>query len=296
MNTELLQECKKRREQLKKMAPDSTFILASGREGHLQNFRPDSDFYYFTGFTEPHSIAVIRPSEKDSFILFVRPKDEFSELWDGFRYGVDGAKSRFDCDKTFAIDAFSQEIAQLISPTQKVYFAYGGNPTLDKVVIDAIDDAKNMPPRTGGGRLPIYDPQEITGELRVVKSSYEIQQMSEAARISVLGHRKAMSHCRPGLNERQVYSFLASGFYFEKADREGYCAIVAGGSNGTTLHYKKNDEDIPDDSLILIDAGAEFGFYTADITRTFPISGKFSPEQKDIYQSVLEVQKRSSKR
>lgn len=286
-----LSEFKKRREQLVQKHGDSAIILFSGSEGHWERFRAQSDFVYMTGFEEPEAIAVLLPGQKKSFHLFVRPRDPSKEIWDGYRYGLEGAKNLFGADESYDVSTFYQELPKLLMNVDKVYVSMHGTER-DLMVLRAIQNFISTMGRTGRGNLPIHDPKEIIGEMRVIKSEQEILWMKEACHISAQSHRNVMAQVCSGMNEKEVQAILFKEFYSQKAMKEGYFSIIAAGANATILHYRDNNSDSKPGDLLLIDAGAEKNYYTADITRAFPMNGKFSSAQKEIYSRVLHVQKK----
>ena len=261
-------------------------------------FRQESSFYYLTGFDEPDAIAVFRNiAGKKEYILFVRPKDLEKEIWTGFRAGVEGAKSVFKADRAYTIDEFESQFLNLVSGADKVFYSFAktqnknGVELLDQKMIRLLDHYRQSLGRTGKPQLPIYDTQMILGEMRIFKSPEEIERMRRVSLITALAHKETMCVTKPGLNERQIEGFIEFQFKNRGADRMGYNSIVASGSNATVLHYVENNRMMKDGELLLIDAGAEMEYYGADITRTFPVSAKFSKEQKEIYSIVLEIQK-----
>ncbi len=283
---------KERRDQLKKLAPNSAFILPAAETLKLVAFRQESNFFYLSGFEEPNAIVVILTGPTNKFILFVQAKDPTKETWDGFRFGPQGAISEFGADEAYTMDQWDSKAPSLFKETEQVYFNIGDNEAFDRKILNTLKTTKQLTGRSGKGLIPIYDPNIILGEMRIIKSDYEHQCLQTAGDISSLAHIEAMKYTKPGINEREILGALLSVFYAHCGKREGYSSIIASGNNATTLHYIFNDQVCKKDDLLLIDAGCEKDFYTADITRTFPVSGKFSTAQKDFYQAVLDVQKK----
>ncbi len=281
-----------RRSKLKDLAPDSVFILFAGQERHLTPFRVNSSFLYLTGFEEPEAVAVISTGQNAQFTLFVRDKDPSVELWDGERFGPEKAKNEFGADQCFAIEQLSDCLPGLLKEAQSIYFSLGEDATDDDLVIEARNQAQQLDRRSGQAKKPIADPNEILARMRMVKDAQEIELMRESCEISAQAHIRVMQNVRPGLNEKQVLADFLYSIYQQKASREGYSSIVASGANACTLHYRENTRDMLNGEFLLIDAGGEKSYYTADITRTYPINGKFTEPQKKLYQAVLEVQKK----
>ncbi|MBX9766180.1 MAG: aminopeptidase P N-terminal domain-containing protein, partial [Bdellovibrionales bacterium] len=287
--------CKKRRDQLAKTIPGAALVIPSNPE-FLRNhdvhyeYRQDTNLYYLTGFEEPESVLVFRPGQSPETVLFVRPKDPLRETWDGFRYGPSLAQDIFEVDKTFLVSDLEKELPGLLKDVNKVYYRLSRNHQFDLQITGALEAAKSSRGRSGMGLLPIMDSSELLGEMRVIKSADEIQWQKKACEISAQGHINAMKFTQPGVTERQIEGVLRASFMMKDSPRMGYGAIVASGNNATTLHYVFNDQPCQAGELLLIDAGTEWNFFTGDITRTFPVNGKFTPAQKSIYEAVLEVQ------
>lgn len=286
-----LEVFKKRREALNSFG-NNVFILFSGEEGHLSNFRANSHFVYLTGFEEPQSCAVIKTGENPSYSLFVRDRDSSVEIWDGERFGVERAKLEFDVDQTYSIDDLSKELKNLLKGSDSIYYSIGTDGEKDKVVLAARKQIQLMERRSGKAQIPICDPDQILAGMRMIKDAHEQKWLREACELSARAHLHVMKNVKPGLNERQILGDLFYSFYQQEAFREGYSSIIASGVNATTLHYRANNRTMEDGDLLLIDAGAEKKYYTADITRTYPVNGKFSSAQKNIYQAVLSTQKK----
>lgn len=254
-------------------------------------YRQDSNFYYLTGFEEPESVFIFRPGLKPESVMFVRRRDPERETWDGFRYGPEGVEREFKIDKAYPIDEFMVHAPALLKEVDQVYYCMFKNHEADALIQQCLEKVKSMQGRTGYGLLPIHDADTLLGEYRLVKSEMELTNLREACEISAQSHLAAMRFTRPGVTERQVVGVLAHNFFMKGAAREGYNYIVASGNAATTLHYNFNDQVCHDGDLLLIDAGAEYNYFTGDITRTYPVNGKFTDEQARVYQGVLDVQK-----
>lgn len=253
-------------------------------------FRQDSSFYYLTGFDEPDAIAVFRNiGGKKEYFLFVRPRDQELEIWNGYRAGVEGAIKKFGADKAFSVEEFERHTADIFKGAEVLYF----NLAKDRggKIFSMLDEYRRSQGRTGCGLLTVHDVSEILGEMRIKKSDPEIERVRRACQISAKAHSEIISRVRPGLNEGQVEGLVEYVFRTEGADRVGYNSIVASGSNATVLHYVENNRVIEKGDFLLLDAGAEIDYFTGDITRTYSVGTKMSPEQREIYQLVLDVQK-----
>jgi Xaa-Pro aminopeptidase len=287
---------RERRQALAAKAKGAAVILPAHPEQIRNNdvhhaYRQDSNLFYLTGFEEPESILVFRPGQTPETVLFVRPKDVLRETWDGFRYGPAGVETEFKIDKSYLISEFDTMIVDLLKPVNEVYYRWNTDPKFDQKMLGILDAARTSHHRSGRGHLPVKDSVELIGELRLFKSQYDVSVMRKAGEISAKAHIEAMKFTRPGVTERQLQGVLLGSFYMQGAEREGYNSIVASGAAATTLHYVFNDQPCRAGDLLLIDAGAEINYYTGDITRTFPVSGKFTPVQRKVYDRVLELQK-----
>jgi Xaa-Pro aminopeptidase len=255
-------------------------------------FRQDSDFWYLTGFPEPDAIAVIDPESKAPFTLYVRPRDLEMETWFGRREGVVGAVKNYGADKSFPIEKFGADLGKLLDGHDKLYYRFGVDEKLDLNIIKYLSSQRQRRLKTAYPPHTIIDPTIITGEMRLHKTTDEVEMMQKAATISAEAHVMAMKKTRPGMNEFQVESMIEAYFREKGAGGVAYNSIIGGGDNATILHYVENNRPLKDGDLILIDAGAEYKGYAADITRTFPVNGKYSPAQREVYDVVLDVQQR----
>jgi Xaa-Pro aminopeptidase len=280
---------------MRRMDPDSIAIIPGAREATRSNdtqyrFRQDSDFLYLTGFEEPEAIAVITPAREQKYTLFVRPRDPEREIWDGRRAGVEGAKGEYGADESWPIVEFDEKLQDILDGAEKLYYRLGVNPDLDDTIIRQIARMRALnrkpihPPQT------IIDPATIVHEMRVLKSPEEIELMQRAADIAAEAHVEAMKAARPGMKEYEIEALIEQIFRRLGAAAPAYTSIIGAGANATVLHYINNDGELNDGELLLIDAGAEYKGYASDITRTFPISGRYTKAQREIYDLVLEAQ------
>jgi Xaa-Pro aminopeptidase len=281
---------------MKRMAENSVAIIPSSLEATRSNdtqyrYRQSSDLLYLTGFDEPESIAVLAPGREQKYTLFVRPRDPEREIWDGRRAGVEGARERFGADEAFPIDEFKEKLTEILNGAQTLYYRIGdGNPELDQTIINRIARMRAMGWRRAVPPQSIVDTGTILHEMRLIKTEEEIELMQRAADIAAEAHQLAMREARPGLNEYEIEALIEYHFRKSGASGPAYTSIVGGGANATILHYINNDEELRDGDLLLIDAGAEYQGYASDITRTFPVNGRFTKAQREIYELVLEAQ------
>lgn len=280
---------------MRRMDQKSVAIIPAAREAVRSNdtqyrFRQDSDFYYLTGFEEPEAIAVIAPASENKYTLFVRPRDPEQEIWVGRRAGVEGAKGEFGANESFPIADFNEKLQDILDGAEKLYYRLGAYPDIDNTIIRQISQMRALnrkpihPPRT------IIDPATIVHEMRVLKSPDEIELMQRAADIAAEAHVQAMKTVRPGMMEYEVEARIEQLFRQRGASGPSYTSIIGAGANATVLHYINNDGELRDGDLLLIDAGAEYKGYASDITRTFPINGRYTKAQREIYDLVLATQ------
>jgi len=281
---------------IKQMEPNSIAIIPAGHEATRSydtefRFRQDSDFWYLTGFPEPDAVAVIDPSNKKAkFTLYVRPRDLEMETWFGRREGVKGAVKNYGADNALTIEKFARDLPGLLDGHEKVYYRFAVDKDLDQQILAYLSNQRVRRLKTAYPPHTIIDPTIILGELRLHKTEAEVEYMQTAATISAEAHVLAMRKTKPGMNEYQVESLVESYMRDRGATGIAYNSIVGGGENATILHYVENNRPLKDGDLILIDAGAEYKGYAADITRTFPINGKYSDAQREVYDVVLDVQ------
>ena len=287
------------RDQLKKfiesIGPDSVAIIPAAHEARRSydteyKFRQDSDFMYLTGFPEPDAIAVIDPAAKKPYTLYVRPRDPEMETWYGRRHGVDGAEKNYKADKAISIEKFQSELAKLIDGHEKLYYRFGVDEKLDLQILAYLSGQRQRRLKTAYPPHTIIDPTILIHEMRLHKTPDEVELMQKAATISAEAHVRAMKAVRPGMNEFQIESLIEAYMRENGASGVAYNSIIGGGDNATILHYVENNRPLNDGDLLLVDAGAEYDGYAADITRTFPVNGKYSQAQREVYDVVLDVQ------
>jgi Xaa-Pro aminopeptidase len=286
---------KQRRKRLAALIPGSAVILPSWPEtirnadGHF-NYRQESNMLYLSGFDEPGSCLIFRPGQKPETVLFVRQKNIERETWDGFRYGPEGAKQEFGVDEAYPIKQLEEKAPQLLKDCEKVYYSMFRNEEFDEIFGRVMMSIKWLRPRAGLGVQPIEDAYGLLGELRIRKTEEDIEIMRRAGSISARAHVEVMNATKPGGNERALHGLFIKSIMEQGAYCEAYTGIFAGGVNACTLHYRFNEDTLKDGDLFLVDAGAEYLYHSGDITRTFPVNGKFSVPQKRIYQAMLDLQ------
>jgi Xaa-Pro aminopeptidase len=254
-------------------------------------FRPDSDFYYVTNFPEPGAVAVLVPGRANGeYILFCREKDAEKEIWDGRRAGLQGAKDIYGADDAFPIDDIDEILPGLLENCDKVFYSMGRYQDFDTRLMGWVNEVREKS-RTGV-KAPgeFVDLNHILHEMRLYKRPEDIRVMKRACKVSAQAHKRAMQVCRPGMMEYEIEAELWYTFKRKGGAFPAYPPIVGGGANSCILHYTQNDAELKDGDLLLIDAGAEIDCYAADITRTFPVNGKFSREQRAVYEVVLSAQ------
>jgi len=280
---------------MRRMQPNSVAIIPAAREATRSNdthyrFRQDSDFFYLTGFEEPETIAVIKPGETHEYVLFVRPRDPEREIWDGRRAGVEGAKSEFGAHEAFPVADFDGKLREILDGAETLYYRLGVQRDLDDKIIREIGNMRAVNRKPIHPPATIIDPATIIHELRVIKSPDELELMQKAADIAAEAHVAAMKAARAGMREYELEALIEQVFRRHGAAGPAYTSIVGAGPNATVLHYINNDGELRDGELLLVDAGAEYKGYASDITRTFPINGRYSQAQRDIYDLVLKAQ------
>jgi Xaa-Pro aminopeptidase len=257
----------------------------------LYPFRHDSYFYYLSGFPEPEAvIALVADAEGDRHVLFCRERNEAREIWDGFRYGPDAAKEIFGFDEAHPIAALHDKLPEIASNRPALFTPLGLFEPWDRKVTELLNEVRNRV-RTGvAAPDEVVDVRATLDTMRLVKDEHEVALMRRACAISSAAHRRAMGATRPGMFEYQIEAELLHEFLREGAQAVAYSSIVASGPNACVLHYRDNNRQMNDGDLLLIDAGCEYQGYASDITRTFPVNGKFSGPQKAVYEAVLAAQ------
>ena len=289
---------KARRDALMKANRDSVFILPAAPEAVRNSdvtypYRQESYFHYLSAFSEPESFLVLAPtgaSGSYKMALFVRHRDPEKEMWLGERYGVEGAINVFGADEAFVVEEFDKKLPEYLKDASKVYYRLGFNEAMDRRILAALDAFRRSLGRTGKGILPIVDPTDAIAEMRLFKTAEEVEILGKSCHITALAHKEVMKAVKPGMNEAEVEAFIEYQFRKGGAQRVGFGTIVAGGKNAACLHYTSNNEPLRDGELILVDAGGEYDYYSADITRTFPVGRKFTSAQAKVYDLVLKSQ------
>jgi len=254
-------------------------------------FRQNSDFFYLSGFEEPESVLILAPKNPEGeFILFNRPHHREEEIWTGHREGQEGARKNIGADHAYPIEDLPLKLSGLLEGRETIHYTLGIDVTFDAVLLQAVNRLRNKIRSGICSPLTIVDVTLTVHEMRLIKSPHEINLMKKAAEISAEAHIHAMARCKPGINEYELEADLLYEFSRHGARYPAYTPIVGSGRNSCILHYTNNNRVIEENSIVLIDAGAEYQNYAADITRTFPANGRFSAEQKAIYDIVLAAQ------
>ena len=274
--------------------PESVAVLPSApvfiRNNDVDHeYRQDSDLFYLTGFDEPESVLVLGAKERKA-TMFVRPRDPEREVWDGPRAGVDGVKADFGATDAFTIAQLEVELPKLLADKKRLYYRLGQNRAFDDKVFAAIDATRRRARFGVSWPTEIVDPGTLIHEMRLIKATEDIDTMVQAAKITRDAHLKAMAAAKPGMHEYEVEAVLLETFRRQGSERPAYGSIVGSGANATVLHYRLNNRKMEAGDLLLIDAGCEYGYYASDVTRTFPVSGKFDERQRAIYELVLDAQ------
>ena len=286
---------RRRRQLMRMMGKDGIAIVPAApvrlRNGDVEyEYRQDSNFHYLTGFPEPEAVAVLIPGRAHAeYVLFVRDRDPGREVWDGARAGPEGATRLHGADDAFPIADIDEILPGLMENRSSVYYTMGIHTDFDQRVVGWVNSLRAT------ARQGAQTPQEFVAldhllhDMRLYKSRSELDRMRRAAQIGAQAHARAMRFVRPGLNEYQVEAEILHEFRRHRA-QTSYLPIVGGGRNACVLHYRDNNCELQDGDLLLIDAGCELDFYASDITRTFPVNGRFTPEQRAIYEVVLDAQ------
>lgn len=294
---------------LVQLPPKSIAVLRSAPQRTMSNdieyvYRQDSNFYYLTGFEEPDAVAVLRPNPPDGkrFILFLRPRNPRREAYEGPRPGTEEAISRYGADAAFSSEEFFQKIggydaatrsfSGYLAEVEKIYLSEGGDASWSEEFRKRIETMRAR----DAGPATIVDARELLHEMRVVKDEEELKFLRRATEISSAAHIRAMKSAAPGKYEFEVQQALDGYCYASGARRMAYPSIIGSGANALVLHWGKNNRQMKEGDLVLNDAGAEYGYYATDITRTYPVSGRFTPEQRAVYEIVLAAQKEAMSR
>lgn len=278
-----------RRKRFMEQMDDGIALFRNPPEGDGA-YHPDSDFYYLTGFQEPNSVCILAPKhEKQKFVLFVQPKDRNAEIWTGKRIGVDEAKKQFGTDEVYPIDELDKTLSKFLSDADSIYYRMGADADFNKKIIDIMTQYQSRR-QQDVGPYALIDSGEIVHEMRVKKDSEEIELTRKAIQITTEAHCSVMKAARPGMYEYELEALFNCIYRQRGGIGPAYSPIIASGPNAIFLHYNENSRQIQDGDLILMDTGAEYMHYHSDITRTIPANGRFSEEQKAIYNAVLEAQ------
>ncbi|MDP2230127.1 aminopeptidase P N-terminal domain-containing protein [Methylotenera sp.] len=295
-----LKEFQQRREQLLASVSVGIAIIPTAleairnRDSHYP-YRFDSYFYYLTGFKEPESVLLLVAGDNPKSILFCRDKDIEREIWDGFRFGADAARETFGFDEAYSINELDAIVLKLLANQPKLYCSLGENTSWDARVMGWMNTLRAQARSGVSAPDNISDVRKLMDEMRLFKSPFEIDLMRQSANIAASAHNRAMQYIgsnftRPNMMEYEIEAEFLHEFYRKGAQAPAYTSIVASGANACTLHYTANNAKLNNGDLLLIDAGCELEGYASDITRTFPVNGKFTPVQKDVYDLVLAAQ------
>ena len=287
---------KRRKKFMDMLGDDSIAILPAAHE-KIRNrdiayrYRPDSDFYYLTGFAEPEAVVTLIPGrERGEFVLFCRERDPEKEIWHGARAGLEGARRDYGAHDAYPFTDMDEVLPGLLENRERIYYTMGNDAAFDQRVLGWVNQVRG---RVHSG---VHAPEEfvslnhILHDMRLYKSCGEISKMRKAAAISAEAHVRAMQVCRPGMMEYQIEAELLHEFMRQGAHSPAYTCIVGSGVNSCVLHYNDNGREMQDGDVLLIDAGAEYECYASDVTRTFPVNGRFSSRQRDVYELVLAAQ------
>jgi Xaa-Pro aminopeptidase len=285
---------RRRRERFLEQLGDGVAVLAAAPELIKSRdteipYRQNSDFFYLTGFLEPGAVAVLTPHDPEHrFTLFVRPRDPERETWSGVRAGVEGAREHFGADAAYPVEELDERLKELVEPADALWYSVLGNGgEMDGRMLALLTGFRRTRPRSGKGPWDLRDPAQLLDGMRLIKEPGEIALLREAAELAARGHLAAMRAGRPGVGEWEVQALLDQTFRAHAPDSgTSFPGIVGSAENATILHYTTNARRIGEGELVLVDAGAEVGFYCADITRVFPASGRFTAPQRTVYDVV----------
>jgi Xaa-Pro aminopeptidase len=284
-----------RRRRFAESIGDAVAVIPAGRETRRNadtdyEFRQDSDFYFLTGFDEPDAVLLLNPAHaKERYVLFVRPRDREMEIWNGHRAGVEGAIADYGADTAYTVDRFDDKLRELCIDRPALYYRLG-EPAFDGKITRLLGELRAVKARGFVVPTRLEDPGPVLHEMRLRRSPAELSRQRRACEISRDAHAEAMRFARPGMHEFEVQAALEFVFRVHGSPRNGYPSIVASGPNACILHYHENRRRMEDGDLLLIDAACEYGYHSADITRTFPVNGRFTAPQRAIYQVVLDAQ------
>ncbi len=296
MNSNVSVYASNRQRFLKALGNDAAAIIFSSPMVTRSNdteyaYRPHSDILYLSGWAEPDSALLLRPGSDEPFILFVQPKDKAREIWTGIRPGPEGAVLHYGADGAYLIDELRKRLPALLQGYSILHHQFTQDSEHDRLVMNSVASARRMAARNGmAAPSSFVDLGALLHQQRLIKSSEELGLMRQAADITAQAHIEAMKITAPGVYEYELEAVISYTFRKNGGSGPGYTSIVGGGENAVILHYISNDQPLKDGDLVCVDAGCEFSWYTADVTRTWPVNGRFSPAQKELYQAVLQAQ------
>ncbi|MGC1307477.1 MAG: aminopeptidase P N-terminal domain-containing protein [Phormidesmis sp.] len=291
-----MQEYRQRRQAVLEAIGQGTAIFCSAPPAVMHNdvdylFRQDSDFFYLTGFNEPHAVAVLAPShDEHKFVLFVQPKDKEKETWSGYRTGVEAAKERYGADVAYPIAMLGEKLVEYIAKAPRLYYHFGRDQRFNNRIISLWQQLLGKMTKKGTGPVAVEDSKLLMQQFRRIKTPFELDKIRRAIAISVKAHDVAREMARPGVYEYEIQAAIENTFRREGAMGPAYPSIVATGKNACILHYVENNQQLKEGDLLLIDAGCAYDYYNADITRTLPVGSSLSKEQEILYELVLQAQ------
>jgi len=288
---------KERRGRLLEALGSGAAVFAAGREqrrnGDVDHeFRQESTFWYLTGFEEPDAVAVLRPGHEEPYVLFVRPHDPEQAVWVGPRVGVDGAVERYGASAAYPVEELAERLPRLLDGVETLHFALGSDERLGRLLGELVTRRRDGAQRGAAPIARVADPTPLVDALRLLKGPEELDALRRAIAVTGAGIEAAMRATQPGLHEYEVQAAMEAEFRRLGSPRNGFPSIVASGPGACTLHYTTNRRRIEAGELLLLDVGAEWDYYSADVTRTFPVDGRLTPEQRAVYDIVLEAQRR----
>jgi Xaa-Pro aminopeptidase len=288
------EQFRQRRERvLRAIEPGALVLFAapvSLRNNDVEHeYRQDSDFYYLTGFDEPESVLILKSTEPH-VVLFVRPRNPERETWDGPRAGIEGAIRDFGADVAYTIEELDQKLPELLSALPRLFYRVGADSAADARIHKALALMRRRARLGIEWPTSLIEPDVVLHELRLMKDAVEVEAMKKAAAITADAHIELMRTTKPGMYEYELEAVLRRAFREHGSERPAYSPIVGSGPNATILHHRRNDRRIEPGDLVLVDAGCEYDYYAADVTRTFPADKRFDPAQKAVYQVVLDAQ------
>ena len=287
-------EYQSRRNNLLDKMKDNSILLISGEKEKIRNndvhyeFRQNSDFWYFSGIEEPDATLILLKKDSKKYILFIQEKKVEEEVWTGYRIGAEKAESFYLADEAYS-NKDVEKLSSLIFECEYIYYNLGTSKDLDKLIHNGLENFNRTKTRTGTPNPMIIDPSVLIDSMRLIKSKNEIDMVQEAINITEKGFIEAIKLSSKFNYEFEIQGIMEKEFRMSGSKRNGYPSIVASGKNSCILHYIENNQKFEEGSLLLIDAGSEWDYYSADVTRTWPVDGKFTSDQKDIYEIVLEA-------